>query len=77
MNEEDVQLDYYPFGPFLLSVSEVFIPVWPSTSGRRKKEKAVEVLDRCMDLAPSRVLPFDQYISGITIPGRDGEAYSS
>jgi hypothetical protein len=37
-----------------------------------KMDKAVEVLDRCMDLAPSHVLPFDQYISGITIPNRQG-----
>ncbi|MCK4750425.1 MAG: hypothetical protein KAT15_25385, partial [Bacteroidales bacterium] len=32
----------------------------------------IEVLDRCMELAPSRVLPYDQYITGITLPGRDG-----
>jgi hypothetical protein len=37
-----------------------------------KNEKAINVLDRCMDLAPSRVLPFDQYVSGITIPDRQG-----
>jgi hypothetical protein len=34
--------------------------------------RAVEVLDRCMELAPSRVLPYDQYITGITLPGEDG-----
>jgi hypothetical protein len=36
------------------------------------RERAVEVLDRCMELAPSRVLPYDQYISGITLPKREG-----
>lgn len=37
-----------------------------------EEKKAKNVLDRCMELAPARVLPFDQYVSGITIPDREG-----
>ena len=35
--------------------------------------RAIEVLDRCMELAPSHVLPYDQFITGITLPAEDGE----
>jgi hypothetical protein len=31
-----------------------------------KKGKAVNVLDRCMELAPNKYLPYDEYISGAT-----------
>jgi hypothetical protein len=36
------------------------------------RERAVGVLDRCMELAPSRVLPYDQYVTGITLPDGNG-----
>ncbi|MCF8346981.1 MAG: hypothetical protein K9G38_07185, partial [Bacteroidales bacterium] len=35
--------------------------------------KAVEVLDRCMELAPHSVLPYDQFVGGMTFAQRDGQ----
>ena len=32
---------------------------------------AVNVLDRCMELAPHSVLPYDQFIAGMTFPRGD------
>jgi hypothetical protein len=74
MNAEDVHLDFYTIRT--LSVIR-FRSLYTRLSMELLQEgdtiRAVEVLDRCMELAPSRVLPFDQYITGITMPGRDGE----
>lgn len=73
MNEEDVQLDYYTIRTLsVIRFRGLHTRLAMALLEEGKKDKAVEVLDRCMDLAPSHVLPFDQYVSGITIPDRQG-----
>lgn len=73
MNAEDVQLDYYTIRTLsVIRFRSLHTRLAMTLLEEGKKEKAIEVLDRCMDLAPSHVLPFDQYISGITIPDRQG-----
>jgi len=73
MNAKDVQLDYYTIRTLsVIRFRSLHTRLAMKLLEEGKKEKAVEVLDRCMDLSPSRVLPFDQFISGITLPDRQG-----
>ncbi len=73
MNEEDVILDYYTIRTLsVIRFRSLHTRLALELLKEGKNEKAVNVLDRCMELAPSRVLPFDQYVSGITIPDREG-----
>ena len=73
MNEEDVQLDYYTIRTLsVIRFRSLYTRLAIQLLQEGDKERAVEVLDRCMELAPSRVLPFDQYVTGITLPGPDG-----
>lgn len=73
MNQEDVQLDYYTIRTLsVIRFRSIHTRLAMKLLEEGKQEKAIEVLDRCMELAPSRVLPFDQYISGITIPNKEG-----
>jgi hypothetical protein len=74
MNKKDVQLDYYTIRTLsVIRFRSLHARLSVALLEEGKKEKAVEVLDRCMELSPSDVLPFDQYITGITLPGRDGK----
>jgi hypothetical protein len=75
MNEEDVQLDYYTIRTIssVIRFRSIYTRLAMQLLEEGDTERAVEVLDYCMELAPSRVFPFDQYITGITLPGRDGE----
>ena len=74
MNEEDVQLDYYTIRTMsVIRFRSLYTRLAMQLLQEGDKERAVEVLDRCMELAPSRVLPFDQYVTGITMPGNDGD----
>ncbi|MEX0987101.1 MAG: DUF2723 domain-containing protein [Bacteroidales bacterium] len=73
MNQDDVTLDYY-------SIRTLSVIRFRNLHTRLAKEllaagdraRAVEVLDHCMELAPHHVLPYDQYIGGLTFPQRDG-----
>jgi len=74
MNEEDVQLDYNTIRTMsVIRFRSLYTRLALQLLEEGDKERAVEVLDRCMELAPSRVLPFDQYITGITMPGSNGD----
>lgn len=74
MNEEDVFLDYYTVRTFsVIRFRNSYTRLALALLEQGDRERAISVLDRCMTLAPSRVLPYDQYISGITLPdGRGG-----
>ncbi len=73
MNEDDVTLDYYTIRTLsVIRFRSLHTRLAMKLLQEGKQEKAVEVLDRCMELAPSHVLPFDQYITGITMPDRQG-----
>jgi hypothetical protein len=73
MNAEDVQLDYYTIRTFsVIRFRSLHTRLAVKLLEEGKRDKAVEVLDRCMELAPSRVLPFDEFVSGITIPDGQG-----
>jgi len=72
MNQEDVQLDYYTIRTLsVIRFRSLHTRLALKLLEEGKKEKAVEILDHCMELAPSNVLPFDQYITGITLPGKE------
>jgi len=74
MNEEDVRLDYYTIRTLsVIRFRSIYTRLALQLLEEGDSQRAVEVLDYCMELAPSRVLPFDQYITGITIPGSEGE----
>ena len=73
MNAKDVQLDYYTIRTLsVIRFRSLYTRLALQLLEEGATEKAVEVLDRCMELAPSHVLPFDQFITGITLPTRDG-----
>ncbi len=73
MNQEDVHIDYYTVRTLsVIRFRSLHTRLALELIKEGKNEKAINVLDRCMDLAPSRVLPYDQYVSGITIPDRQG-----
>jgi len=75
MNAEDVHLDYYTIRTLsVIRFRSLYTRLAMALLQEGDRERAVEVLDYCMELAPSRVLPYDQYISGITIPDGDGGA---
>jgi len=73
MNAEDVQLDYYTIRTMsVIRFRSLYTRLAMLLLQEGDRERAIEVLDRCMELAPSHVLPYDQYITGITMPKRDG-----
>jgi len=73
MNAEDVQLDYYTIRTLsVIRFRRLYTRLAMQLLQEGDRERAVEVLDRCMELAPSRVLPYDQFVTGITMPNRDG-----
>ncbi len=73
MNQEDVHIDYYTVRTLsVIRFRSLHTRLALELIKEGKNEKAINVLDRCMELAPSRVLPYDQYVSGITIPDRQG-----
>jgi hypothetical protein len=74
MNAEDVHLDYYTIRTMsVIRFRSLYTRLALQLFTEGDIERAVQVLDRCMELAPSRVLPYDQYISGITLPGSGEE----
>ena len=73
MNEKDVQLDYYTIRTLsVIRFRSLHTRLALQLLEEGKQVKAIEVLDRCVELSPSHVLPFDQYITGITIPDSQG-----
>jgi len=73
MNQEDVQLDYYTIRTLsVIRFRSLYTRLALELLKEGQKEKAVGVLNRCLELAPSHVLPYDQYVSGITIPDGKG-----
>ena len=72
MNAEDVQLDYYTIRTMsVIRFRSIYTRLAMLLLQDGDRVRAVEVLDRCMELAPSRVLPYDQYVTGITMPNGD------
>ena len=73
MNQDDVHLDYYTIRTLsVIRFRSLHTRLAIKLLEEGKREKAVEVLDHCMELSPSHVLPFDQYITGITLPDQKG-----
>jgi hypothetical protein len=73
MNEDDVTLDYYSIRTLaVIRFRNMHTRLALSLLEVGEKEKAVEVLDHCMELAPHHVLPYDRYIAGLTFPQRNG-----
>ena len=73
MNAEDVHLDYYTIRTMsVIRFRSLYTRLAILLLQEGDKKRAIEVLDRCMELAPSRVLPYDQFVTGITLPNGDG-----
>jgi hypothetical protein len=67
MNESDVYLDYYNLRTLgVIKFRKTFVRLAEALALEGKKEKAIKVLDRCMELAPNQKVPYDHFISGIT-----------
>jgi hypothetical protein len=73
MNADDVYLDYYTIRTMsVIRFRSLYTSLAMQLLQEGDSTRAVQVLDRCMELAPSRVLPYDQFITGITLPKEDG-----
>jgi hypothetical protein len=73
MNAADVRLDYYSIRTLnVIRFRSLHTRLAIALHEEGQTAKALEVLDHCMELAPERVLPYDQYVSGITIPDGQG-----
>jgi hypothetical protein len=74
MNAEDVTLDYYSVRTLsVIRFRNLHTRLALALLQKGEREKAVEVLDKCMELAPHSVLPYDQYVGGMTFAQRDGQ----
>ena len=66
MNHPEVYLDYYNLRTFaVIKLRKTFVRLAEALVLEGKTEKAVRVLDRCMELAPNSKVPYDHFISGI------------
>jgi hypothetical protein len=73
MNQEDVYLDYYTVRTLsVIRFRSLYTRLALKLLEEGDRDRAIEVLDRCMELAPSDVLPYDQYVTGITLPDNEG-----
>ena len=73
MNAEDVQLDYYTKRTLsVIRFRNTYTRLALKLLEEGDRGRAVEVLDRCMELAPHEVLPYDRYVAGITFPDGEG-----
>ncbi len=65
INEPDIYLDFYTVRTFtFIRFRNTFIRLAEELIHDGKKDTAVKVLDKCMELSPNHILPFDQFISG-------------
>jgi tetratricopeptide (TPR) repeat protein len=72
MNEDDVYLDYYNLRTFsVIKFRKTFVRLAEALTNEGKPDLAEKVLDRCMELAPHHKVPYDYFISGITLPGKE------
>ncbi|MFZ5940505.1 MAG: protein O-mannosyl-transferase family [Bacteroidota bacterium] len=73
MDDPDVYLDYYHVRTLnVIRFRNVYTRLAVALVKEGKNEKAAEVLDRCMELAPKNKLPYDRNIGGITFPDDKG-----
>jgi hypothetical protein len=73
MEQVDVMLDYYTIRTLLvIRFRSLYTRLAIRLLQEGDKERAIGVLDHCMTLAPGHKVPYDQYISGITIPDGKG-----
>lgn len=74
MNEEDVHLDYYTIRTLsVIRFRSLHTRLALALLDKGDTIRAVEVLDRCMELAPHKVMPFDRFVAGLTFPDRSGK----
>lgn len=74
MEKEDVYLDYYNRRTFsVIQFRQKFIRLAQSWLQEADTTKALQVLDRCMELAPHSKLPYDYFISGLSYPDAQGK----
>jgi hypothetical protein len=74
MNEKGVYMDYYNLRTLsVIKFRKTFVRLAEALVLEGKKEKAVKVLDRCMELAPNNKIPYDHFVSGITYNNRENK----
>lgn len=73
MNAEDFDMDFYNRRTFsVIKFRNNFVRLSDKWLEMGDTLKAEEVLDRCMELAPNSVLPYDYYVSGLSYPDGKG-----
>ncbi len=73
MNEPDVSLDYYTIRTLsVIRFRSLHTRLSLALLEEGDTTRAVNVLDRCMELAPHHVMPFDRFVAGLTFPDGNG-----
>ncbi len=73
MNEPDVTLDYYTIRTLsVIRFRSLHTRLAIQLLNEGDTLRAVEVLDRCMELSPHKAVPFDRFIAGLTFPDGKG-----
>jgi hypothetical protein len=73
MNEPDVTLDYYTIRTLsVIRFRSLHTRLSLALLEEGDTVKAVKVLDRCMELAPNDVVPYDRFVAGLTFPDGKG-----
>ncbi len=66
MNEPDVYLDNYHVKTLsIVRMRNRFVRLAKALIEEKKPEKAIEVLDKCVELTPRKKLPYDLFVVGI------------
>ncbi|MCF8381430.1 MAG: DUF2723 domain-containing protein [Bacteroidales bacterium] len=77
MEKDDVYLDYYNKRTFsVIQFRKKFVRLAEAWLEEGDTIKALEVLDRCMELSPNSRIPYDYYISGLSYPDASGKMIS-
>ncbi len=73
MNEPDVTLDYYTIRTLsVIRFRSLHTRLALALLEEGDTVKAVNVLNRCMELSPNDVLPYDRFVAGLTFPDGNG-----
>jgi Protein O-mannosyl-transferase TMEM260-like len=74
LGDRNVYLDYFNIRTIsVIKLRKNFVRLADKLIEEGENEKAIKVLDRCIELTPNWQVPFDHYISGVVYPGNNNQ----
>jgi hypothetical protein len=74
LGDKNVYLDYFNIRTIsVIRLRKNFVRLAEKLIEGGENEKAISVLDRCMELTPNWQIPYDHYISGVIYPGSNNQ----